>query len=493
MFRSHINKRKSKSNGLLNLALQDNEWLVEEGSNVKVDIDNKDILIYQRAMGENKYDNESKRRINKAMKILALAEAKYGGKRNMVGVKHLQPEYIDMATKLSVYWYVEKKALERYELGNGIGFYMDCISDHEGKEQALVSMYNSQRPVKDIVKTIILDPYLCHRAQRPYSLIHAFGGVHSSGSTFDAANNADVRKRVDRLLSIVRVAYSMTMSVRKDSKSFPNKRLKEVAQYLYEELEHNNDLYAPLISDAFDGLGEIELDLQGMDFDQEINDKVADAISMSADRSNISDDVRWAKMDIKYPPLVQSLGTKLLGKSKKNSDIGVNPKNMHRRLTDNKVFVTKAKRKSGTVLIDVSGSMNLDVDDIFEIIKILPASTVAIYSGESHPGYDSPEKASGMLQIVGKDGRYVAEIPEHGLNNLIDGPAIDWLGRQAEPRILVSDLQFTGVNFNSKTGGEVGVDVNLFADAMKVIAHKNILPIPDIEKAKEWVERYGSR
>ena len=137
--------------------------------------------------------------------------------------------------------------------------------------------------------------------------------------------------------------------------------------------------------------------------------------------------------------------------------------------------------------------MNLDVDDIFEIIKILPASTVAIYSGESHPGYDSPEKASGMLQIVGKDGRYVADIPEHGLNNLIDGPAIDWLGRQAEPRILVSDLQFTGVNFNSKSGGEVGVDVDLFAEAMKVIAHKNILPIPDIEKAKEWVERYGSR
>ncbi len=98
MFRSHINNRKSKSNGLLNLALQDNEWLVEEGSNVQVDIDNKDILIYQRAMGENLYDNLSKRRINKAMKILALAEAKYGGKRNMVGVKHLQPEYIDMAT-----------------------------------------------------------------------------------------------------------------------------------------------------------------------------------------------------------------------------------------------------------------------------------------------------------------------------------------------------------------------------------------------------------
>ena len=92
-----------------------------------------------------------------------------------------------------------------------------------------------------------------------------------------------------------------------------------------------------------------------------------------------------------------------------------------------------------------------------------------------------------------KDGKYVGEIPEHGLNNLIDGPAIDWLSKQAEPRILVSDLLFTGVNYNRTSGGEVGVTTELLADTLKVIATKNILPIPDVEKAKEWVRRFGGR
>jgi len=198
-------------------------------------------------------------------------------------------------------------------------------------------------------------------------------------------------------------------------------------------------------------------------------------------------------MHIKYPPLVQSLGTKVLGKSKKNSDVGINPRNMHRRLTDNKVFTVKSKRKGGTVLIDVSGSMRLDTDDIFEIIETLPASTIAIYSGQSYPEQGNAEDAYGELQIVGKDGRYVADIPSHGYNNLIDGPAIQWLSQQAEPRILVSDLQFTGINYASERGGEVGVSTELLTDCMEVIAKKNILPIPDVEKAKEWISRYGSK
>ena len=137
--------------------------------------------------------------------------------------------------------------------------------------------------------------------------------------------------------------------------------------------------------------------------------------------------------------------------------------------------------------------MHLDTEDIFEIISTLPASTVAIYSGMSYPSKVEPHEVTGQLQIVGKDGKYVGEIPEHGLNNLIDGPAIDWLSRQAEPRILVSDLLFTGVNYNRTAGGEVGVTTELLADTLKVIATKNILPIPDIEKAKEWVRRFGGR
>tara|TARA_R100001086_G_scaffold3764_1_gene2562 strand:+ start:1703 stop:3196 length:1494 start_codon:yes stop_codon:yes gene_type:complete len=496
MFRAITKKRKGGSpNGLLNLALQDAEWKVEQGDNVLVDRKNKDIVLQQQVIREedSTYYVDVKRNVNKAFKILAIADAKYGGKRNMVGVKHLQPHYIEMATKLSVYWYAEKKALLRYGLTRPLTFYIDYLREHETKLEGLVSMYSNQKSVRSMAEHMIKDPYILHRTIRGNSVAREFNYYFKGDSSFADSNNADLMSRMVRICQIVRQAYKMTMSVRKDAKAFPNKRLKEVAQYLYEELEHNNELYQPFLSERLADLGEIELDLQGMDFDTEINEQVGEMLARSTKYAGTNQDVRWANMHIKYPPLVQSLGTKVLGKSKKNSDVGINPRNMHRRLTDNKVFTVKSKRKGGTVLIDVSGSMRLDTDDIFEIIETLPASTIAIYSGQSYPEQGNAEDAYGELQIVGKDGRYVADIPSHGYNNLIDGPAIQWLSQQAEPRILVSDLQFTGINYASERGGEVGVSTELLTDCMEVIAKKNILPIPDVEKAKEWISRYGSK
>lgn len=496
MFRSKIKSKKSKSKGLLNLALQDAEWLVTEGDNVTVDIKDKNIeLTSRRVKGDiSEWQIKRDKEFNKAVKIIALAEAKYGTKRNMLGVKHLHKDYIDMATKLSVYWYVEKKAFPKYNMSNKLTHYVDYLNDHGSRTGGIKSMYRNEKSPRSIAKAIINDPYLCIRGTRS-SIVYSFGDMFSdTSSAYYTADNSQLKSRIQKITYTVRTAYDMAMSVRKDAKAFPNRKIKDIAQYLSDELEDFN-LYAPLVSDTFDEIGNVELDLQGMDFDDEINDKVSEAISYSyrhADSSN-EEDIRWAKMEMVYPPLVQSLGTRVLGKSKKNSDIGVNPKNMHRRLTDNKVFQVKAKRKSGTVLIDVSGSMHLDTEDIFEIISTLPASTVAIYSGMSYPSHVEPHEVKGQLQIVGKDGKYVGEIPEHGLNNLIDGPAIDWLSKQAEPRILVSDLLFTGVNYNRTSGGEVGVTTELLADTLKVIATKNILPIPDIEKAKEWVRRFGGR
>ena len=48
MFRSKLKSKKSKSKGLLNLALQDAEWLVTEGDNVTVDIKDKNIELTSR-------------------------------------------------------------------------------------------------------------------------------------------------------------------------------------------------------------------------------------------------------------------------------------------------------------------------------------------------------------------------------------------------------------------------------------------------------------
>jgi hypothetical protein len=108
----------------------------------------------------------------------------------------------------------------------------------------------------------------------------------------------------------------------------------------------------------------------------------------------------------------------------------------------------------------------------------------------SYPSKVEPHEVTGQLQIVGKDGKYVGEIPEHGLNNLIDGPAIDWLSRQAEPRILVSDLLFTGVNYNRTAGGEVGVTTELLAAYACVFIYLKLYKLYKLVVRLKKYERY---
>tara|TARA_Y100001938_G_scaffold145111_2_gene221093 strand:- start:65 stop:1528 length:1464 start_codon:yes stop_codon:yes gene_type:complete len=484
MFRSKSVERKSKSNGLLNLALQDNEWLIKTGANeYQVDHGNKDILLPLDLVNAN-----TKQTFNKVMKILALADAKYGKAPKMVGVKHLQPYYIDMAMMLSVYWYTQKKAFPKFDIPRSMQFYTAWMNN-DGKAEGIAEMVKNNVTLKFIVKAMINDPWLALHESRYKTNIPYLLSYNVESSTFSNLDKGEMKSRGKELCRIVATAVEMTMSVRKDAKKFPTARLKEVAQYLHDMCEDNNLLYHSMPSEAMEGIGDIEIDLMGMkDFSDENNTNLESAINNAMRRDGT--DVRWAKMEISYPLLEKSLPNKLLGKSKKYSDMGVAPRAMHRDLTDKKVFTSKSKRKSGTVLIDVSGSMSFTEEDVQEIIETLPASTVAIYSGDSDADAKEPHKVKGTLRIVGKNGRYVKYIPDHGLHNLIDGPAIEWLSKQAEPRILVSDLQFTGIDYANLKYGEVSCSAELITECMQMIATKNIIPIPNIDKAKEWVVKY---
>jgi len=477
-------KRKSKSDGLLNLALQDSEWLIKnENGEYNVNHSSKDILLPVKLT--NSHSNKT---YNKAMKILAVADAKYGKAPKMVGVKHLQPYYIDMAVQLSVYWYVNKKAFPQFDIPRTLQFYSSWM-DNEGKAEAIVDMVTNNVALKRIVNAMISDPWLAlHEARYKTNVPYLLKGSIPS-SSFSMLDKGEMDKRGKELCRIVTTAVNMTMSVRKDAKKYPTARIKEVAQYLHDMCEDNNFLYASMPSETMSGLQDVEIDMMGMkDFSDTNNENLEHAMTNAMRRSG--EDVRWARMEISYPLLEKSLPNKLLGKSKKYSDMGVSPRAMHRDLTDKKVFTSKSKRKSGTVLIDVSGSMSFTEEDVQEIIETLPASTVAIYSGDSDADEKEPSKVKGTLRVVGKNGRYVKYIPEHGFHNLIDGPAIEWLTRQAEPRILVSDLQFTGLDYANPKRGEVSCSAELITDCMRMIATKNIIPIPNIDKAKEWVLKY---
>lgn len=107
---------------------------------------------------------------------------------------------------------------------------------------------------------------------------------------------------------------------------------------------------------------------------------------------------------------------------------------LHRIATDGVVFRKVRRRpgalQRGTVLIDVSGSMNFTDADLDAIVAAMPYATVAVYSGW--------RKAK--LVVVARNGKRVASMAEMMLGgNTCDGPALLWLSRQAAPRLWVCD------------------------------------------------------
>ena len=116
---------------------------------------------------------------------------------------------------------------------------------------------------------------------------------------------------------------------------------------------------------------------------------------------------------------------------------------IRRLLTDGRAFrrTVHPKVKGGTVLIDASGSMHISSADIRAILDAAPAATVAMYSGDT---------TIGTISIVAQRGRMATDDTinerrnEVGQGNIIDGPALDWLAKQAEPRIWICDGLVTG-------------------------------------------------
>jgi len=495
MFKSsrRSSKGKSRANPLLNLALQDAEWISTNNDYLEVNHDNKTIVVPQRAtsLRTDKY--------YKVNKLIAYVDAKYNKPRKYVGVKHLQPLYIKTAENYTVYWYAEKKGLEK------IGYSNESIKPYLNSLPSLSRGY-----INDVLHRVInsiysntFDPILfLHEFSKMPLLVQGdlysiYTGVYNTLSNIKGPEIADsdtsnIKSALIEMGTILRKAFNMTMSTRKDSKSVPNSKIKSVAQYIYDECEKLRVKYTAdtMPSVAIKNIGDYDFDTQGILDDDDMED--LDNTVKSELRESASDATAfWGKMAIRTPKLTRSLPAELMGKSKRKKDIGVRPNAMHRYATDKKIFIDKAKRISGTVLIDASGSMHFDDDDIEALVRMLPASTVAIYSGVNYPG-DGYKKDDvlGHLQIIAQNGKWVEEIPIHDQNNIIDGPAIDWLCKQAEPRILVSDLAFTGVTEGKDGTLYVQRAKHLFIDALAKMNKFKVIPLMDIEKAKEWVEAY---
>jgi len=506
MFRLKSKSKKNSTGPLLSLALNDKEWVAEKSATSSVDHKSKVISTpivngYQKGLGY---------RIHK---LVAVVDAKYGSPRKFVNVKHMLTE-IKIAERMATYWYVTKKAgkyidtsweNERQTFRNSL---LTHSADNE-TEQFLTEFVaknfvngfiNNNLDLANIAYNISKYPggleFVILRCPsygikgKMYSILSTQHNRTEENAQMDSNHIAD---KFVQFQDIIEYAYQNIMGTRKDSTLVSNKTIKTNAQYMYDKFKLVEQQVGKLPSEQLADLN-IEVDgkgvLTGDDMD-ELQYHTKEGLVRSSHNT-----AKWSQMDILRPKLVERLPVKLQSTARKKSDRGVAPKSMHRYTTDKKIFSNKTKRDGGTVLIDASGSMDFTEEDIKELVYTLPASTVAMYCGEDHHELDytywkdTDTKPLGHLYILAENGKYVGDIPDHPVQNLCDGPAFDWLGKQPEPRIVVTDMQVSGIRETSNGFTTTDFGDKMALDALKKVKEYNLIPIPTVDKAKEWVKAY---
>ncbi len=159
------------------------------------------------------------------------------------------------------------------------------------------------------------------------------------------------------------------------------------------------------------------------------------------------------------------------------TDTGQIPEVMERWAEDKQVFRTR--RGGGTILIDCSGSMSWDWDELKKAIKRFPTLCIAVYSGRD---------SSGRLCIIGKDGRWADFDPSHmSGGNEVDLEALTWLSSQKGPRVWLSDGCICGGRV-----GALGLDAAA-REARSLAVHAKVIRAGSIDAALGVLRVHGMR
>jgi hypothetical protein len=198
--------------------------------------------------------------------------------------------------------------------------------------------------------------------------------------------------------------------------------------------------------------------------------EIADEIHFVVKASN-----DWGPMETRMAPLQRHFRAKVRTKGAAAPD-GSNPIHWQRWFVDKGIWDRRGPRRGGTLLIDISGSMNWAQNITKELIEATPAMTIAVYSGNGHE--------DGKLTIIARHGRVIADTydfrQDHGGSNVVDGYALEWLAKQQEPRVWFSDGEVTG---RREAQAE-----NLMRDAAKLCRLGNIKRAVSIEMVKNLME-----
>lgn len=192
----------------------------------------------------------------------------------------------------------------------------------------------------------------------------------------------------------------------------------------------------------------------------------------------------WFPLKVERLPMPEVLSGSL-GKKRVASNSGKHPRRLHRYLTDpqKRVFDKTVRGQGGIVVIDTSGSMRLDRDDVMGIVMASPGCTVLSYSVPSFGIDDNGEAIETNAYVLASRGRMVDEMPEFGSANAVDLPVLKWAVSERRssrtPVVWVCDGYVTG-------HGDVAHETLTLQAVEYCLAH-GISIVPDAESAVKYL------
>lgn len=159
--------------------------------------------------------------------------------------------------------------------------------------------------------------------------------------------------------------------------------------------------------------------------------------------------VKWGSMTVCHPTLTKRYTPQIRQRSHRSTFGGASVRRIDRLcFATGRAFRRRVSRPGGTVLLDASSSMGVTQKTIDRVLSELPAATIALYASAGHD-----VDTDGALVVVAEGGRMIPWASYDGDErrgllfggNVVDGPALVWLGLQAEPRFWVTDGGVTGI------------------------------------------------
>ena len=157
------------------------------------------------------------------------------------------------------------------------------------------------------------------------------------------------------------------------------------------------------------------------------------------------------------------------------SNTGVTLRYPSRLLTDDqrRAFARRSTHHGGIVIIDQSGSMDLDPTALMDLLRRAPNAVIVGYSHCPGDRGDTPN-----AWVLAQRGVTACEVPTGNVGNGVDGPVLRWAIQQQysrEPIVWITDGQVTDSNDHP--------DAELTAQCAQLVLQHRIRLVRDLKAA----------